>query len=167
MDFYYYLFRNIFVKQNLLILATFLSELMLFFWKLIHETQNLLPLEATRHHNSIKLLFFLPLRADLLCILHYETPCKQDLYLFLTIEVSKVMGSNPSHLKSITLLKTTNLFILWSILLCSTKEKNPRHGRMIPFFRAIETGTNDFCSSPYLGMSNKIKQTVANLSKHN
>ena len=26
MDFYYYLFRNIFVKQNLLILATFLSE---------------------------------------------------------------------------------------------------------------------------------------------
>ena len=42
---------------------------------MIHETQNLLPPEATRHHNSIKLLFFLPLRADLLCILQYETPC--------------------------------------------------------------------------------------------
>ena len=31
--------------------------------------------KATRHHNSIKLLNFLPLRADLLCILQYETPC--------------------------------------------------------------------------------------------
>ena len=41
----------------------------------IHETQNLLPPKATRHHNSIKLLVFLPLRADLLYILHYETPC--------------------------------------------------------------------------------------------
>ena len=53
------------------------------------------------------------------------------------------------------------------ILLSSTKEKNLGHGRMIPFFKAIETGTGDFCSSPYLGMSNKIKSTVADLSKHN
>ena len=48
---------------------------MLLFWKLIHETQNLLPLKATRHHNSTKLLIFLPLRANSLCNLHYETPC--------------------------------------------------------------------------------------------
>ena len=53
------------------------------------------------------------------------------------------------------------------ILLSSTKEKNLGHGRMIPFFKAIETGTGDFCSSSYLGMSNKIKSTVADLSKHN
>ena len=54
------------------------------------------------------------------------------------------------------------------ILLSSTKEKNLGHGRMIPFFKAIETGTGDFCSRrPYLGMSNKIKSTVADLSKHN
>ena len=51
------------------------------------------------------------------------------------------------------------------ILLSSTKEKNLGHGRMIPFFKAIETGTDDFCSSSYLG--NKIKSTVADLSKHN
>ena len=57
------------------------GQLMLLFWKLIHETQNLLPPEATRHHNSTKLLIFLPLRADLLCNLHYETPCSSWLYL--------------------------------------------------------------------------------------
>ena len=28
-----------------------------------------------RYHNSVKLLILLPLRANLLCILHYETPC--------------------------------------------------------------------------------------------
>ena len=65
---------------------------MLPFWKLIYETQNLLPGEATMHHNSIKLLVFLPLRADLLCILHYETPCTTDF-------ICKVL----SHLSYITL----------------------------------------------------------------
>ena len=49
---------------------------MSFFFKLNDETQNLLSLEATRHHKSIKLLILLPLRADLLCTLHYETPCR-------------------------------------------------------------------------------------------
>ena len=43
--------------------------------KLVHETQISKPLEATRHHISTKLLVFLPLRAYLLCTLHYETPC--------------------------------------------------------------------------------------------
>ena len=33
------------------------------------------PPEATRHHNLTKLLILLPLRSDLLCNLHYETPC--------------------------------------------------------------------------------------------
>ena len=46
-----------------------------FFLKLVEETQNLLSPEATRDHKSIKLLIFQPLRADLLCTLHYETPC--------------------------------------------------------------------------------------------
>ena len=46
---------------------------MLLFWKLVHKTQISKPLEATRHHISTKLLVFLPLRADLLCTLHYET----------------------------------------------------------------------------------------------
>ena len=31
--------------------------------------------EDTRHYNSTKLLVLLSLRADLLCILQYETPC--------------------------------------------------------------------------------------------
>ena len=52
------------------------GQLMLFFWKLIRETQISKPPEATRHHNSTKLLILVPLRADLLCTLHYETPCK-------------------------------------------------------------------------------------------
>ena len=51
------------------------GQLMLLFWKLVHETQISKPLEATRHHNSTKLLDWLPLRTDLLCNLHYETPC--------------------------------------------------------------------------------------------
>ena len=45
-----------------------------FFWKLVDGTQISKPPEATRGHNSIKSLILPPLRADLLCILHYETP---------------------------------------------------------------------------------------------
>ena len=43
---------------------------------MVHETQISRPVEATGHHDSTKLLVFLPLRADLLCTLHYETPCR-------------------------------------------------------------------------------------------
>ena len=49
---------------------------MLLFWKLVDETQISKPPEPTRHHNSIKSWILLPLRADLLYILQYETPCK-------------------------------------------------------------------------------------------
>ena len=48
---------------------------MSFFKKLVDETQMYKPPVATRHHKSMKLLILLPLRADLLCTLHYETPC--------------------------------------------------------------------------------------------
>ena len=48
---------------------------MLLFWKLVDETQKSTPPEPTKHHNSIKLWILLSLRADLLYILHYETPC--------------------------------------------------------------------------------------------
>ena len=51
-------------------------QAMLIFWKLGDETQKCKPPEATRHHNSIKLLILLSLRA-LLYILHYETPCRR------------------------------------------------------------------------------------------
>ena len=47
----------------------------LYFWKLIRETQISKPPDASRHHYSTTLLILLPLRADLLCTLHYETPC--------------------------------------------------------------------------------------------
>ena len=50
---------------------------MSFFWKLVDETQIFLTPEATRHHNSIKSLILLPLRANLLYVLHYETPCSE------------------------------------------------------------------------------------------
>ena len=55
------------------ILAHFLStavdcrgQVMLLFWKLVDEAQILKTPEATRH-----------LRADLLCTLYYETPCRK------------------------------------------------------------------------------------------
>ena len=54
---------------------------MLLFWKLIDATQISKPLEPTRHHNLIKLWNLLSLRADLLCILQYETPCNKPLLL--------------------------------------------------------------------------------------
>ena len=43
---------------------------------MVDETQIFFNAEATSHHNSIKLLTLLPLTADLLYILHYETPCR-------------------------------------------------------------------------------------------
>ena len=46
------------------------GQLILLFWKMILETQNLKPLEATRHHNLTKLLILLSLRSDLLYNLH-------------------------------------------------------------------------------------------------
>ena len=51
----------------------------LLFWKLVDKTQISKPPEPTRHHNSIKLWILLSLRADLLYILQYETPC---IYFF-------------------------------------------------------------------------------------
>ena len=53
---------------------------MSFFWKLVDETQISKPPEATRHHNLIKLLILLLLKADLFCILHYETPSRISWY---------------------------------------------------------------------------------------
>ena len=51
----------------------------LLFWKLVHKTQiSKLP-EPTRHHNSIRLWILLSLRADLLYILQYETPCINNI----------------------------------------------------------------------------------------
>ena len=48
---------------------------MLLFWKLVDETQKLKPNEATRHHNSLKLSILVPVKANFLYILQYETPC--------------------------------------------------------------------------------------------
>ena len=73
------------------------GQAMLLFWKQIHETQNLLPPKATRHHNSIKLLVFLPLRADLLCTLHYETPCRKDYQIhFINRKLPSTVDSQRS-----------------------------------------------------------------------
>ena len=46
-----------------------------FFWKLVDETQMCKPPEATRHHNSIKYLILLPLRAVQFRPFHFDTPC--------------------------------------------------------------------------------------------
>ena len=68
-------------KSNFSLISVTLSvggcwgQLMSFFWNLVDETQNLLTPEATRYHKLIKLLILVPLRSDLLCTLHYETPC--------------------------------------------------------------------------------------------
>ena len=52
------------------------------FWKLVDETQISKPPEATRYHNSIKLLILLPLRADLLMSVHSETSCTCNPHKF-------------------------------------------------------------------------------------
>ena len=49
---------------------------MLLFWKLVDETQNSKPPEATRDHNSSKFSILLSLRAIQFPPFHYETPCK-------------------------------------------------------------------------------------------
>ena len=49
---------------------------MLLFWKLVDETKMYEPPKATRHHNLLKLLILLPVRANLLCTLQSETPCR-------------------------------------------------------------------------------------------
>ena len=66
--------------SNLLNFSTFSvggcwGQPMYLFWKMVDETQIPKPLEATRNHNSIKLLIFLPLRADLLISVYSDTPC--------------------------------------------------------------------------------------------
>ena len=80
-------------KSNFSLISDTLSvggcwgQLMSFFWKLADETQNLLTPEATRHHESKKILILLPLRADLLCTLHYETPCTNTNLIVEAIKV--------------------------------------------------------------------------------
>ena len=48
---------------------------MLFFYKLVQETQMSTPLEATRCHNLTKLLILLPLRDNSKSTFQCETPC--------------------------------------------------------------------------------------------
>ena len=72
-------------KSKLLLISGTLSfegcwgQPMSFFWKLVDGTQISKPPEATKNHNSIKLLILLPLRADLLYIHHNETPCMRNI----------------------------------------------------------------------------------------
>ena len=56
---------------------------MSFFRKLVDETQISKPPEATRHQNLIKLLIFLPLRADLLMSVHSEIGQRHPLELII------------------------------------------------------------------------------------
>ena len=51
------------------------GQLMSFFWKLVDETQMCNPPEATRHHNLIKSLILLPLRAIHFRTFQCEIPC--------------------------------------------------------------------------------------------
>ena len=76
------------------------GQLMLLFWKLVHKTQiSKLP-EPTRHHNSIRLWILLSLRADLLYILQYETPCR--------IKILRLFWSNEIYVSS-------NLNLMFSV----------------------------------------------------
>ena len=52
---------------------------MLLFFKLVDETKMYEPPEATKQHNSLKLLILLPVRANLICTLQCETPCIADV----------------------------------------------------------------------------------------
>ena len=61
---------------------------MLFFKKLIDETQISKPPKPIRHHNSIRLWILLSLRADLLYILQYETPCTLSFWVLPSFDMS-------------------------------------------------------------------------------
>ena len=69
---------------------------MVFFKKLINETQMGKPLEPTRHHNSGKLLILLSLRlrAIYFTSFHYETPCNNTKMIrhFLNIKIPNPTG---------------------------------------------------------------------------
>ena len=94
--FFYYFEKNLFWVESWNIILNFSTfsvggcwgQPMSFFWKLVDETQISKPPEATRNHNSIKLLILLPLRADLLYIHHYETPCMYIISVGLMFLVS-------------------------------------------------------------------------------
>ena len=47
-----------------------------YFSKLVEETKMYKPPETTGHHKLLKLSILLPVRANLLCTLQCETPCK-------------------------------------------------------------------------------------------
>ena len=81
---------------------------MSFFWKLVDETQMSKTPEATRHHNLIKLLILLPLRADLLGILQYETPCRHSN----SVQCSFIpgCGTSISDLKRLTKYKLDKVY---------------------------------------------------------
>ena len=69
---------------------------MLLFWKLVHETQNFKPREPTMHHNSIKVLILLPVRADFALhtsmwdTLYILVPSKPPVDLNLIFEISSL-----------------------------------------------------------------------------
>ena len=73
---------NIMLNFSTLSVGGWWGQPLLLFLKLDYKTQISKPLEPTRHHNSIKLWNLLSLRADLLCILQYETPCTASKFQF-------------------------------------------------------------------------------------
>ena len=85
---------------------------MSFFWKLVDEIQFFLHPEDTRHHNSIKFLILLPLRADLLYILHYETPC---IYIFSIQRTHSWIATDFDKLLELWIYSQT---IRWLLFFC-------------------------------------------------
>ena len=79
------------------------ASLCYFFKKLFHETQILKPPEPTMHHSSIKLLIILPLRADLLCTLQCETPCRIEKIIQTFFFQSFLLSRAPNTLEEIFL----------------------------------------------------------------
>ena len=64
------------------------------------------------HHKSIKLLILLPLRADLLCTLHYETPC---MYVCTFLQNPSISTIYTNHWENKSNLKQINIEILSDI----------------------------------------------------
>ena len=88
---------------------------MLLFWKLVDKTQMYKPPEPTRHHNSIKSLVLLPLRADLLCTLQCETPCTS--YIFKKYKnLNATFYELWPHCARLTIHAAARLPILWSLM---------------------------------------------------
>ena len=102
------------------------------FWKLVDETQMSKPPEATGHHNSIKLLVLLPLKADLLKSIHSEIGLRHPLELIIKEYLSYLQYFIRTLFRLLSLWRNKNE-LAWGKSKINSIPKSVRK-TFIPFF---------------------------------